>query len=281
MTGGSASSEAKSRRGESAKVARGCALAHARGVNDCDVAVIGAGPAGSECAAMCAAGGLRTVIIEKSVFPREKVCGDCLNPACWPLLDRLGVSDRVRALPHSALAVVEFFGLNGRPLRYPLADGPRGKIAVKRSALDQVLLDRARELGAVAHCGAPLTRLERGWKLRAAGTILLHADSLVFRLAERLALFEFAEEMRAEQGVEGGAAFGRGRERRMPGAADVADGFGPEQADRRQERGGLFRRDREAVGPQQGREADERTRRTRKDTHAATSVRIASRRPDT
>ena len=52
-----------------------------------DVAVVGGGPAGSTCSAMCARAGLRTLLLEREKFPREKVCGDCLNPACWSALD--------------------------------------------------------------------------------------------------------------------------------------------------------------------------------------------------
>src|SRR5207244_10412058 len=68
-----------------------------------DVAVIGGGPAGSVCAAFCATSGLSVVLIEREKFPREKVCGDCLNPECWPILRRLGIDQRVRVLPHGAL----------------------------------------------------------------------------------------------------------------------------------------------------------------------------------
>src|SRR5438270_247091 len=54
-----------------------------------DVAIVGGGPAGSTCAAFCASAGLRTLLLERENFPREKVCGDCINPACWPILERL------------------------------------------------------------------------------------------------------------------------------------------------------------------------------------------------
>ena len=130
-----------------------------------DVAVIGAGPAGALCAAFCAAGGLRTLLIERAKFPREKVCGDCLNPACWPVLDRLGVRERVLALPHARLAEVEFISLRGRSVRLPLD----GEIAIKRSLFDQVLLDRARELGAEVREGVALTAIAPGWALHAGG----------------------------------------------------------------------------------------------------------------
>src|SRR5947199_5844953 len=105
-----------------------------------DVLIVGGGPAGSACAALCARNGLRTLLIERSVFPREKVCGDCINPGCWPILERLGVAERVLALPHARLAELEFIGLRGRSLKFSLGDSACGEIAVKRSLFDQVLL---------------------------------------------------------------------------------------------------------------------------------------------
>src|SRR4030095_215027 len=113
-----------------------------------DVAVIGAGPAGATCAATCAQAGRATILIERSVFPREKFGGDCLNPGCCPILDRLDVSERLLELPHARLGIVEFVGLDGRMLSYSLPDFGRGEIAIKRSVFDQLLLNRARECGA-------------------------------------------------------------------------------------------------------------------------------------
>jgi geranylgeranyl reductase family protein len=143
-----------------------------------DVAIVGAGPAGSACAALCAAGGLRTLLLERTTFPREKVCGDCLNPACWPLLDRLGVANRVLALPHARLAAVEFVGTDDRVFHHPLPAGSRGEIAVKRSAFDAVLLARAAELGATVRQGVAVTEITPGWKLQ-AGVEEFTAETLV------------------------------------------------------------------------------------------------------
>ena len=39
-----------------------------------DVIVVGAGPAGSTCARFLVQAGWRTLILEKTVFPRKKVC---------------------------------------------------------------------------------------------------------------------------------------------------------------------------------------------------------------
>jgi len=148
-----------------------------------DVAIVGAGPAGSSCAAVCAEAGLRVAIVERVAFPREKVCGDCVNPACWPVLDRLGVTDRVLELPHARLASLEFIGTDAAPRQFPLPSDARGEIAVKRSAFDDLLLTRARELGATLHAGEAVTALEKpgtaeGWRLRVGdGTIV--AETLV------------------------------------------------------------------------------------------------------
>jgi menaquinone-9 beta-reductase len=116
-------------------------------MDEFDVVIIGGGPAGSTCAAFCAAAGLRTLVLEREKFPREKVCGDCLNPACWSVLRRLELFKRVRALPHGKLDRVEFIAINSRKIDVNLAKGDEGEIAVKRSLFDNLLLERARELG--------------------------------------------------------------------------------------------------------------------------------------
>src|SRR5213595_1048622 len=102
-----------------------------------DVAIIGGGPAGSSCAAFCAAAGLRTIVIEREKFPREKVCGDCLNPACWPVLRQLDLAEQVRLLPHGKLDAVEFIAIGGAKVRLDLPADENAEIAIKRSLFDQ------------------------------------------------------------------------------------------------------------------------------------------------
>jgi len=134
-----------------------------------DVAIIGGGPAGSTCASFCATAGLRTVVVEREKFPREKVCGDCLNPACWPILRRLDLSERVRALPQGRLERVEFVAIEGRKVIVDLPSHNEGEIAIKRSLFDQLLLDRAREAGAEVCEESILTALGKttggNWKI--------------------------------------------------------------------------------------------------------------------
>ena len=48
-----------------------------------DVLVVGAGPGGSATAYHLARHGVDVTIVERSAFPREKVCGDGLTPGAW------------------------------------------------------------------------------------------------------------------------------------------------------------------------------------------------------
>jgi len=60
-------------------------------VDSADVLVVGAGPGGSAAALELARSGLDVLLLEKSAFPRDKVCGDGLTPRAVKSLVRLGV----------------------------------------------------------------------------------------------------------------------------------------------------------------------------------------------
>ncbi len=162
-----------------------------------DVAIIGAGPAGSSCAAFCAMAGLETLVLERGRFPREKVCGDCLNPSCWPVLERLGLAHRVCGLPNSKLTSVDFIAIDGRKVSVNLPTGKDCELSIKRSLFDDLLLKRACELGAHVREGTTVTTLvhDQDWKIETAtresfrARILIGADgrnSTVARLRNLL-----------------------------------------------------------------------------------------------
>src|SRR5437899_11150179 len=132
-----------------------------------DVAIVGGGPAGSSCAAFCALAGLRALVLEREKFPREKVCGDCLNPSCWSVLEHLGVAQQVRALPHSKLESVEFIGIDGHQVIVDLPNGEQCEISVKRCLFDDVLLKRACDVGAQIREETTVTSLANNgnWKI--------------------------------------------------------------------------------------------------------------------
>jgi len=68
-----------------------------QGAGECDVLVIGGGPAGSTVAPLLARRGYRVVLLEKARHPRFHI-GESLLPANLPLLEQLGVADEVRAI---------------------------------------------------------------------------------------------------------------------------------------------------------------------------------------
>src|SRR3954470_23739613 len=63
---------------------------------DCDVLIIGAGPAGSAAACVLARDGHRVIVADQRAFPREKVCGDGLISDALHALTVLGVDAAVR-----------------------------------------------------------------------------------------------------------------------------------------------------------------------------------------
>ena len=146
-----------------------------------DVAIIGGGPAGASCAAFLASGGLRVLLLERSIFPREKVCGDCLNPLAWGVLDQLRLREKVLACTHSVLEGVRFLGIDGTCVRVPLPQGTTPELGLTRARLDQVLLEHAGSCGVEIYEDATLKSLERlphGWRLQ-SGAGVFEASQIV------------------------------------------------------------------------------------------------------
>jgi flavin-dependent dehydrogenase len=111
---------------------------------DATIQIIGAGPAGSSAAISATQNGARVQLIERSHFPRHKVCGEFLSPEIVPVLDRLGVWSLIEAQGAARIRrVVLHFGERERGSR--LSDTAFG---FSRYALDDLIFQRAIELGA-------------------------------------------------------------------------------------------------------------------------------------
>ncbi len=113
-------------------------------MNEFDVVVVGGGPAGATAAAACAQRGLRVALFEHARFPRHKVCGDVINPNCWPVFERLGVARKIRELPQQTIDGACFTTTGRHVLTVAL---PHPTVAIRRSLLDAALLDHARSCG--------------------------------------------------------------------------------------------------------------------------------------
>lgn len=117
----------------------------------CDVLVVGGGPAGSTIAALLASRGRHVILVEKEKHPRFHI-GESLLPLNLPLLEKLGVGEEVAKIgmvkygaefvsPYHGKAVTFNFA-NAWDKRFPYA------YQVRRSEFDLVLLDNARAKGA-------------------------------------------------------------------------------------------------------------------------------------
>ncbi|MDE2290802.1 MAG: FAD-dependent monooxygenase [Elusimicrobia bacterium] len=115
--------------------------------SSCDVAVIGAGPAGSALAALLARRGRSVALLEKDVLPRDKLCGEFLSPEAQGALARIGCLDAVRARAPARMAEARLFPPRGRPATVPLGGEALG---LSRAALDEVLFRHAAACGAAA-----------------------------------------------------------------------------------------------------------------------------------
>src|SRR4051794_14113396 len=96
------------------------AMAHRMEV-DYDVAIAGAGLAGSALALMLARGGARVALLDPARFPREKLCGEFLSPECWGAFDRLGIAPDVEAAGYHAIRTVRVTTPSGREVESGLA----------------------------------------------------------------------------------------------------------------------------------------------------------------
>jgi flavin-dependent dehydrogenase len=110
-----------------------------------DVLVAGAGPAGAIASLVLARAGARVLVVDRDAFPRDKLCGDTLNPGAVSLLASLGLTGGPLrdALPLAGMIVTgPHASVEGR---YP--EGCRG-LALTRRTFDAWLLEHAIRAGA-------------------------------------------------------------------------------------------------------------------------------------
>src|SRR5690242_16302499 len=165
-----------------------------------DVAIVGAGPAGSSTAVFLARRGYSVAVIDKRHFPREKLCGDFLNPVNWGIIENLGVAGQMFASPHEKISAFALTTCFGEKIEVPfptVAGAPAFGVGMRRFYLDNILFERAKADGVIVHQGSriqDLNRIADGWSLNTTrGTslsarVLVGADGRNSSLAHRLKL---------------------------------------------------------------------------------------------
>jgi flavin-dependent dehydrogenase len=120
-------------------------------MNRYDAIVIGAGPAGSTAALLLARAGWSVALVEKQVFPRRKVCGECIAAPNLALIEQLGLGEAFDTLAGAPLRQVAIFS-GDQTIRADLPafgdDRYRWGRALGREHLDQMLLQQAGVAGA-------------------------------------------------------------------------------------------------------------------------------------
>lgn len=125
---------------------------------DADVLVVGAGPGGSATAYHLAQTGARVLLLEKTSFPREKVCGDGLTPRAVKSLVAMGVdtSEQAGWVHNRGLRI--YGGGHRLELDWPqLASYPDYGLVRPRLDFDELLVRRAQAAGAVLHETTPVS----------------------------------------------------------------------------------------------------------------------------
>lgn len=223
-------------------------------MSDAQVIVTGGGPAGSSTAYFLARAGLDVLLLDRARFPRDKPCSEYMSPQASRILDAMGALDAVESSGAAQLTGVRVHAPNGATIHGEFIGrhGYRGfrdrGLAVRRTILDAILLDRAREAGVRVEEGVRVTDVVKDASGRVVGVsasragcsaesvtaqMVIGADGLRSVIGRRLGLIRASRWPRRialvthYRGVQGARQFGEmhvDREGYL-GIADVGNGL--------------------------------------------------------
>lgn len=176
-----------------------------------DVLIVGAGPAGSLAALVLARAGARVRLLERSRIPRDKLCGDTVNPGAVAILNRLGLAHVFEgSLPLDGMIVT---GASGVRVQARYGNGLQGR-AILRRDLDRRLIEAAAAAGAQVEDGVVATgasldtsrdvdrvtgitvKTADGRSQQIAARVVIAADGSHSRVARELRLSRFTDRPR-------------------------------------------------------------------------------------
>ncbi len=137
-----------------------------------DAAIVGAGPSGTSTAITLAKRGYRVVLIDRATFPRDKLCGDFVNPINWRVFEELKVDQDILDRQHTKVSTFRITAADGaEAASCLLAEGAEQQygLGLRRYHLDHVLVERAKKDGVTVIEGGKVNGIDRdtkGWSLR-------------------------------------------------------------------------------------------------------------------
>jgi len=121
---------------------------------DAQVLIGGGGPAGSSTAYFLAKAGIDVLVLDRAHFPRDKTCSEYMSPQASRILQAMDALGAVENAGAAQLSGMRVHAPNGSTIHGEFAGNhgyhgfrDRG-LAVRRTILDSILLDRARTAGA-------------------------------------------------------------------------------------------------------------------------------------
>lgn len=153
-----------------------------------DVLIAGAGPAGALAATRLARAGARVLLVDRARFPRDKLCGDTLNPGALRILARHGLD----ADAHAGFALEGMLLTNDRGVAVRGRYG-RGRVgrALTRRRFDAALVQAAAAAGAQVQEGVRVQGAlveERDGAPHVYGAALTGRDGLPLRVPAAITL---------------------------------------------------------------------------------------------
>ena len=115
-----------------------------------DAIVVGGGPGGSSAAGYLAMAGKSVLLLEKGVWPRDKICGDAVGGKSLSHVKALGVKETLESSPHFRVTGIKFSSPKGNTVRVALPEEDVQRLeagyALPRIQFDHLLFDRCQHL---------------------------------------------------------------------------------------------------------------------------------------
>tara|TARA_Y100001968_G_scaffold312197_1_gene335094 strand:- start:153 stop:1478 length:1326 start_codon:yes stop_codon:yes gene_type:complete len=108
-----------------------------------DIIIVGGGPAGSSAACYAANEGLKVLLLEKEIYPRDKVCGDAVGGKALKHLEELNLLDKLKKSPHFIFDSVIFSNTKNEKVKINIKESEATGYVYPRINFDWILFNEA------------------------------------------------------------------------------------------------------------------------------------------